>query len=216
MATLSLEQGLDLLARRAQSALVALYVFGALSVGAALVAMAEGAGAIDLEAAELDPLSALGGFTSLLYLVVLVVSVVFVGMWIYRAHANLRAAGYEGLEFSPGWAVGWFFVPIANLFKPFQAMRELWSTSHGEVERYGDEPAQQLGLWWGTWIAGNVLSNISERFETSGLEGGSGAGSLLNVLGTLLLLAAAWFLVRIIRQITAAQQSSVRALATFA
>jgi hypothetical protein len=49
---------------------------------------------------------------------------VLVGVWIYRANANAHALGGD-LSVSPGWAVGWFFVPIACLFKPYLAMRRL-------------------------------------------------------------------------------------------
>jgi hypothetical protein len=67
----------------------------------------------------------------------LLVSIIAVAMWIHRAHANLYEAGAEGLQFTPGWAVGWYFIPFANLFKPFQAMRELWTRSHAEDDPFG-------------------------------------------------------------------------------
>ncbi len=53
-------------------------------------------------------------------------------MWVYRAHANLRESGMEELRHSPGWAVGSYFIPIANLFVPFSAMRALHNRSNGE------------------------------------------------------------------------------------
>lgn len=36
-------------------------------------------------------------------------------IWQRRANLRLRAAGREGLRFTPGWSIGWFFVPFANL-----------------------------------------------------------------------------------------------------
>ena len=50
-------------------------------------------------------------------------------VWQHRAHANLWAFARSGLRFTPGWAVGWWFVPIASLWKPFEAVRELWKAS---------------------------------------------------------------------------------------
>src|SRR5947209_8456564 len=44
-------------------------------------------------------------------------TVVVFGMWIYRANHNVRALGARELRYTPGWAVGWFFVPILNLWK---------------------------------------------------------------------------------------------------
>lgn len=77
---------------------------------------------------------------------------VFVLTWIHRANHNARALGASGLAFTPGWAVGWYFVPIAFLWKPFQAMREIWraSSAPGEWRRRPGSPL--LGWWWALWI----------------------------------------------------------------
>ena len=45
-----------------------------------------------------------------------------------RANRNARAFG-SSMSISPGWAAGWFFVPIANLWMPYQAMKEIWQGS---------------------------------------------------------------------------------------
>ncbi len=39
-------------------------------------------------------------------------------IWTYRLTANLRSFGVPGLKHTPGWAVGYFFVPIMSLFHP--------------------------------------------------------------------------------------------------
>ena len=41
--------------------------------------------------------------------------------WLYRAASATRTLGAEGTEFTPGWTVGWVFVPIANVFMPYRA-----------------------------------------------------------------------------------------------
>ena len=48
------------------------------------------------------------------YLVVALVVVVLFCCWIYRANCNARALGAQGMSFTPGWSVGWFFIPIAS------------------------------------------------------------------------------------------------------
>ena len=63
------------------------------------------------------------------YVILIVGSAVAWCVWQHRAHANLRAFARSGLRFTPGWAVGWWFVPIASLWKPFEAVRELWKAS---------------------------------------------------------------------------------------
>lgn len=83
--------------------------------------------------------------------------------WVYRVHANAHALGAEGMQYTPGWAVGWYFVPIANLFRPFQVMRETFQASHPD---YGPRNWRQapvptvVAFWWALWIVGNVVGQI--------------------------------------------------------
>jgi hypothetical protein len=214
MADMDLEQGLELLERRAGLVQTAIYVFVAFSAANILTSLATIAGAVDLEAPSL--LTGAIGFALIFHALAMVASIVVVALWIYRAHANLRAAGVEGLAFSPGWAVGWYFIPIANLFKPFQAMRELWNTTHGQSGGYTEPADSLLTAWWGTWIAGNVLSNIGTRLGRYGGSESSSAGEIVNVLAVGLLIAAAWFLLQIVQSVTAAQRNQVGVAATFA
>lgn len=64
--------------------------------------------------------------------------------WVYRCNANAGAMGTEKMEFTPGWAVGCYFVPFVNLFLPYQAMKEIWTRSLGPTDR----PAPQIVRWW--------------------------------------------------------------------
>lgn len=86
------------------------------------------------------------------------ITVITFGRWIYRMNANARALGADHMRFTPGWSVGWYFVPIACLWKPYEAMREIW--------RAGKIPSQSqsdriVGWWWFGWIVSNILGNIS-------------------------------------------------------
>ena len=65
-----------------------------------------------------------------------------------RVAKNVRALGATGLEFTPGWAVGWFFVPIAGFFKPFQAMREIWKASKNPLRWQEEATGSVVGWWW--------------------------------------------------------------------
>src|SRR6185503_6280418 len=54
--------------------------------------------------------------------ILFLITVIVFGRWIYRAHQNLPELGVRHLNFTPGWAVGCLFVPIVNLWAPYQAM----------------------------------------------------------------------------------------------
>ena len=123
---------------------------------------------------------------------VMILSWIFVGMWIHRSHANLFLADLPALEFTPGWAVGWYFIPIANLFKPFQAMRELWYASHGAVADYEQPAPTLLWVWWLSWLFSS-LSSFGEEW------------SVLDAMGFALTALSAGALLTIMNQIVRAQ-----------
>jgi hypothetical protein len=75
--------------------------------------------------------------------------------WQHHATENLWARGYDGLRVRPGWAVGWWFIPVAHLFMPCIAVLELdrRSTPDGLPRRAGPT----VGLWWAAWLTGSFL-----------------------------------------------------------
>ena len=73
----------------------------------------------------------LGGLLDLLTVGIYIATVIVFLMWLYRSCNNLRALGFgrRQISYSPGWAVGSFFVPFVNLVVPYRAVRELWQKS---------------------------------------------------------------------------------------
>lgn len=72
--------------------------------------------------------------------------------WIYLANANAHALGAEGMRFTPGWTVGWYFVPIASLWKPYQAMKETWQASAAKTDWRAVRVPRLLPWWWACWL----------------------------------------------------------------
>ncbi|HVT58890.1 MAG TPA: DUF4328 domain-containing protein [Thermoanaerobaculia bacterium] len=80
-------------------------------------------------------------------------------LWLHRSYGLLRFLGTKVTRFSPGWAVGCWFVPFVNLVRPYQIVKELRLRSRNLNATA--EPAPQLAgevtaLWWLTWLAANV------------------------------------------------------------
>ncbi len=164
MAEMGLAEGIDLLQRRAK--IVKAMLFGNLLLTVAMLVgeIAELQGVIDLDnAAELTSLDGLYVMVLLANWLLLIATYVVFGMWIYRAAANVVAAMVPGFDYTPGWAVGWYFVPFANLFKPFAVMRQIWNASHtGGSDLDRGEPL--LVYWWGIWTLTNIASYAALRF----------------------------------------------------
>ncbi len=80
-------------------------------------------------------------------------------IWIYRTNKNLHQVSGQSMVFAPNWAVAWYFVPIANLFKPYQVMKELWKTSH----KNQTSSLTLLGWWWTLWLISNFIGQLLLR-----------------------------------------------------
>jgi hypothetical protein len=92
--------------------------------------------------------------------IIQVVMIVHLCKWIHRANANVRGFGAQGLNFTPGWAVGWFFVPLANLLLPYQAVVEIWKASRSPAH-WQEAPIPNLvGVWWLLWLLFNATSVV--------------------------------------------------------
>jgi hypothetical protein len=75
-------------------------------------------------------------------------------VWIYGVQGNLPALGVADPQHSPGWAVAWYLIPIMALFKPFEAMRELWFGSDPDLlgvprEEWPQRSVSLVRWWWG-------------------------------------------------------------------
>src|SRR6185503_4209614 len=116
---------------------------------------------------------------AILQLAAYLITGVFFLIWIYRAHRNLPAIGIRKPRYSPAWAVGWFFVPILNLFRPYDVVKELWKESNPDVgisdtflKHYSSttkpysSKSVLIGLWWGFWIASAVVARASSRLSS--------------------------------------------------
>lgn len=139
---------------------------------------------------------------------IFIVSAILIMRWIYNANRNVRALGATGMAITPGWSVGWFFVPFANLVMPYRAMSELWRAS-ASPSRWNTEEAPPLLPWWwfsllvSGWLA-QAAFRYSRKAETIDAMQTVGILSMLsNVAGLLALLA----LIRIIQRVFAMQAS---------
>jgi len=112
----------------------------------------------DVDANEVIlPSDAVVGIVGLVQFILGIVTGITFLRWIYRSNKNLRALSGESMVFTPGWSVGWFFIPIAVLWKPYQVIKEIWNVSHGRV------PADHaiVNWWWALWLISNFLGRLA-------------------------------------------------------
>src|ERR1041384_4527256 len=85
-------------------------------------------------------------------------------VWMHQAAKNVRSFNLWGLRYTPGGVVGWWCVPIASLWMPFQAMKEVWKAS--DPDNVGSEPSSWMNrpvpgimtLWWLAYIGAGFVA----------------------------------------------------------
>ncbi|MCL2872554.1 MAG: DUF4328 domain-containing protein [Betaproteobacteria bacterium] len=110
-------------------------------------------------------------------------SAVLIAMWIYRANQNARQLGAEDMKFTPGWSVGWYFVPILDLWKPYQAMKEIWKASANPSAWKTQPVSSLLPWWWFFWIVSICLARVT--YQLSSKEKEIEDGIVVNVISQL-------------------------------
>lgn len=188
---------------RAKVAVVVLGLIALLSLasllhnatGFGLVADARAGTLTDADATAFDTTTAaLGGVYGVL---VLAAAIAFLA-WLSRSVDNVEVLGGGTPMATPRWSIGWWFVPIANLFKPFQVVEDLNQRMATRLRSGGD---RLVLAWWLLWIGGGIISAIVSRLPNQEtLEGLNGFFTAM-ILGHTIELTAALLAIAVIRQI---------------
>lgn len=119
--------------------------------------------------------------------------------WQLRAAHNLRAFSGRPYRFTPGWTIGWHFIPIFNFFKPYQAMKEIFKASDplvppDDVSWRKSYSAPIVAWWWGLCLANGFfifIVAVTARLPSESIVPYSvGAAGLLASLSLCLTAAA--------------------------
>ena len=110
---------------------------------------------------------ALWAALSVLSLLALLVAAPIVIVWLFRTSKAMTARGAEGRRWSPGWAIGSWFVPFANLILPRLVVAEIEKCVSEPYsgtpigDRWATHQRFTMGdVWWFLWVAGNVVSYL--------------------------------------------------------
>lgn len=123
--------------------------------------------------------------------------------WIVRVSKNAHAFR-PSLKVSPMGAIGWYLVPFASLYKPYEAMSEIWSASVPATTRGKD---RLLNWWWGAFLLSNIVGAIAVRI----VRGLPGAAPTAGILRDVLVLGSAGIFAVLVYRLTQMQMSKRRA-----
>lgn len=98
--------------------------------------------------------------SSIIGLLLILVHLVVLMLWIYRTSANAAVLRPEEGRITPGWAVGWFFIPFANLWMPFKALNQVW---HSSLRQSNEINAPFPGILT-AFMALQIINQFVDRF----------------------------------------------------
>jgi hypothetical protein len=76
----------------------------------------------------------------------------------YRLMKNVHAWAGGGDLITPGWAVGWYFIPFANLVMPVRAVHQIWRETMSRVGR--PDRGSPIPAWWACYLGGGVVATL--------------------------------------------------------
>ena len=163
--------------------------------------------------------NAVAGGAIAVFLLTIAIAVLFI-IWMWRAANNNEALGRRNPRLSDGWAIGGWFIPVANFVLPVLIMQDLWRGSDASVPRdhpdWRQAPGSALiGVWWGLLVA-SVVGRFASRANANAageFESFSDyrASNTLAVLATLLAIGAAVLAVSVVRRLARRQERCLEA-----
>jgi len=157
----------------------------------------------EMQAAD-DSVAATAGLWGLVALGILVVLIVF----LWRAAKNTELWQREKAKYGPGWTIGAWFIPIANLVLPAMVVQGIWKRSPS-IDPYGyrhEESSARVGWWWITWIVSSIFVRLAGTWgSTRPTAQELSTGDSLRTVGVLCAIAAAVLLIGVVRRLAARQ-----------
>ena len=99
----------------------------------------------------------------------MIANIIMIPLFSYRANANLRAMGVKGMLHGPELSSVYWFVPILNLFRPYQALKEVFVESHIAGDDNLPRPNTSIvSLYWGCWIFYHIANRVSKHLVRLG------------------------------------------------
>lgn len=133
-------------------------------------------------------------------------------LWTYRVAKNAPALG-RSPTISPGWAVGYYFIPIVNLWKPYQALAEVWDVSDPDPTADASAPRSHrfLLFWWVVWTIAPVFERIASGWDVDTAESWR-IQIQLNLMATAFEAIAAALAISVVWELTRRQDARAAAL----
>lgn len=142
-----------------------------------------------------------------------VIAILFL-RFLYKAVQQAKGFTTPFTYVSPGWAVGYWFIPFINLYRPFEAVKALFKACAAQAGAETKPAAgdQLLSAWWAMFLisnaAGWMLARSDNDFTTTA---GITTYVEYSIGCNLLLLVATLLFWLVLKRLVTAMGSSVKA-----
>jgi hypothetical protein len=126
-------------------------------------------------------------------------AVVFI-RWMYGAYRNVDAVAAPERRYAHGWAIGSWFVPIMNLFRPKQIVNDIWRAGGTDVQ--DAQPGGLLLAWWLLFLASRIVSVVAGNAMNADTAEELRTGTVEFIVSDAMLVVAAVLAILVVRQAT--------------
>jgi hypothetical protein len=130
-------------------------------------------------------------------------------VWQWRSAKNNEMLRKIRPRFTPGWSIGGWFIPFANLGIPLRIFHDLWQGSDPDTNGYRDwrglRRSGLVNLWWTAYLVGNAASFTATSSRT--LEAVRSTDQRV-AIGSAITAVAAVLAIFVIRSITDRQEQA--------
>lgn len=128
----------------------------------------------------------------------ILVVVPFFLRWAYLVQSE-TCRRFLNCKYYPGWTCWSFFVPFANLFIPYRALKQV-------RDRFGVRGQGYFDLWWLSFLFSGVLSAMGRRqmlrAQYLGTLDDMVSANMLFIISSALAALSAWLAVSVVRSMT--------------
>jgi Domain of unknown function (DUF4328) len=111
------------------------------------------------------------------------------------------------MRYAPGWAIGAWFVPVLNFWRPKQIANDIWRGSDpgypGQQPLWREPVSPLLLFWWSAWILLFILSRaVSQDWRSAASTHAIRSATSLDIAAEVTSIIAAGLSIALVRTLT--------------
>ena len=141
------------------------------------------------------------GIAALIYIVVFIICAVRFIKWFRRAYFNIEAAGLniDNSESAAAWS---WFIPIYNLFAPYQIMKEIWIKTQKAYTENIKPMNNLIAMWWGAWVVYNIMEGQIDGIGASLLGENVEAVAVMSIISSAVVILSNYLVIEVVEKVS--------------